>query len=489
MQLAVIGGKMTKDEDIVFEGRKFVFPTQFRGDLTGLKRFIDRYIEGQSEEILVEKTFNYRPMDGAHAVYHCLKEYFGYAQSKARQGIFGKQPPQEITVATGYVDGKLQTITVPWGDMVLPGLTSATLTITMKNTPQGQLLHLIGRVRRVEKEPIDGFFKVVEEYLAENSIYRGWAVYGNMEFIDHDKIDPTQFVYSEDVWRDAQTHIFSPMKDSAVLEELGLERKRVLLLEGPYGTGKSGLGRTAAKVAVSNGWTAIIARPGIDDPFDVLRTARLYQPSMVFIEDIDNIASSMDSDYVTKLLDTFDGFGTKDLQMLLIVTTNHADRIHKGMLRPGRIHGTISIGAMDRQGVEKLCNIVIGDALEDDIDFDAVFEATEGYMPAYVREGLERAVRYTVARLSKKGPINTEDLVAALKSLRAQLALQDAANDRHEKLPMLDRVFRQMLADEVFPPMAAMGQAVEEKLEERVESAAILKPNGDRLGNIKLNDD
>ena len=51
--LAVIGGKRTKDEDIVFEGTKFVFPEQFRGDLDGLSNFVARYVEAVSPRLVV----------------------------------------------------------------------------------------------------------------------------------------------------------------------------------------------------------------------------------------------------------------------------------------------------------------------------------------------------------------------------------------------------------------------------------------------------
>jgi len=486
-QLMIIGGALTNDDDIVFDGKAFVFPEQMRGDLPGIKQFVDRYIYAQSEDIVVQKTFEFRPMDGAHAVYHCLKQYFGYAQSKARNTPWGKEPPQEITINTGFVNGKQVTITVPWGDMVLPGLTNATLTVSSTRTrDKGDLLQLSARVRRVEKAAIDGFFIAVEEYLKENSIYKGKAFYGNMEFLDTDQIDPEQFVYSEDVWADAETLIFSSMSDAKILAQLGMEQKRVVLLEGPYGTGKSGLLRTSAKVAFENGYTAIIARPGVDDPLAVLQTARLYQPSLVAIEDIDVYSSSQNPLDVTRLLDAFDGFGTKDLQMILVMTTNHADRIHKGMLRPGRISGTISIGAMDRPGVEKLARIVVGNALEDDVNFDEVYEATNGYMPAYVREGLERSVRYSIARLRKVGRIATIDLVRGLHSLRAQLGLQDAAEDRREKLPPMDRVFRQMLSEEVSPPLDDIGQVVEGKVRDLIQNTITLDEDGDINGRLTV---
>jgi transitional endoplasmic reticulum ATPase len=492
-QLAVIGGKLTKDDDIVYEGRRWVFPEQFRGDLVGMQKFISRYIESQVEEIIVDRTFDYRPLDGAHAVYHCLKQYFGYAQSKAREGIFGKQPPNEITIDTGFINGEMQRVTVPFGsDMILPGLTNAVLTITQINTKSGPCLRLVTRVRRVEKEVVDGFYNVVADFLDVNSIYRGRAVNGAMQYFDTDLIDPEQIIYTHEAMRRAEAYIFSPMKHSDVLMKAGLGQKRVVLLEGPYGTGKSEMGRIGSKIAVQNGWTAIIARPGQDDPFTVLQTAQLYQKApqdkgvFVFVEDVDTFSESMDPQYVTRLLDAFDGFENKGLKMLLVLTTNHADRIHKGMLRPGRIHGMIHIGEMDREGVEKLARRIIGNSLEDNVDFDAVFAACEGYMPAFVREGIERSMRFSIARLGRVGKVSTEDLVDSCESLRDQLDLMEGAKDKHETLPALDRVFRHMMNEEVVPPIEQIAEVVSYKVKQKINETQVVKANGDRFGLLQI---
>jgi len=487
-QLAIIGGALTRDDDITYNGKAWNVPAQYRGNLRGAGRDFTRFVESMEEQINVSRTFNYRPYDGAHATYQMLKKYFGYAQSKARQGMFGKIPPPEVDISIGYIDGKEQRMTVPFGsDMVLPGLPGAVMTISQTRSTLGMVLHLSTVCRRADKESVEGFYAEVQRYLDDNSIYRGKAVNGAMEFIDTDKIDPSLFVYSEQTWADAETHIFSPMRDADLLKSRGYASKRVVLLEGPYGGGKSGLGRTASKVAVAAGWTAIIARPGVDDPFDVLNTARLYQPALIFIEDVDTIAASMDPNYVTKLLDTFDGFGTKDLKMQLVLTTNHADRIHKGMLRPGRLDALIHIGFMDRPGVERLARIVCRDALRDDIDYDAVFAATDGYMPAFVREGLERSIRYSIARTREVANISTEDLVHSLGSLRAQHNMQQAASDQHEKLPPLDAMFRKMIVENATPDMERIEEAVDERIEYRINGATLVKPNGERLANIQTN--
>jgi hypothetical protein len=494
--LATIGGARTRDEDILFEGTKFIFPEQFRGDLDGMKGFVDRYVKSQQEMVVVSKTFDYRPYDGAHATYQMLKEHFGYAQSTAKKGLFGPEPPREITIPIGFVNGKLQQVTVPWGNMILP-IVGATLMMDISHDrAKGDLFVLNTQCRKVHKPIIDGFYKVVQHYLETNSIYRGHAVNGAMEFFDVDQVDPSQFVYSEQVWADAETHIFSPMKDAKVLASMGLDPKRVVLLEGPFGTGKSGLGRTAAKVAVANGWTALFCRPGVDNPFAGMQTASLYLPiedkggCLVFMEDIDTISANLqDPTYTSRLLDTFDGFETKGRPFVLVMTTNHAEEITQGMTRPGRIHGIITIGAMDEPGVERLSNVVIGQRLAPDIDWHAVYESTEGYMPAFVREGIERSLRYSIARTGEVGMITTTDLVHAMGSLRGQFNLHMAANDRPDRLPGLDRMFRQAIKEESAALKSEdVSEIVDDRIESRLHGAVITDPDTGRpIYNLNTN--
>jgi transitional endoplasmic reticulum ATPase len=486
-QLAIIGGQLTKDDDIKFDGTSFIFPERYSGNLKGLLTDVTRYVTSQEEDVLVERTFDYRPFDGAYATFNCLKQFFGYAQSKAKQGAFGPEPPQEITIDLGFVNGQMMRETVPWGDMVLPGLPGSTLSLNQVRSPKGMLFRLIARVRKADKAVVDGFFIVVQQFLEENSIYRGKCFDGEMAFYDTDKVRPEQFVYSEEVWAQAETNILSPIRDRKVIAANGLSLKRVTLLEGPFGSGKTGLGRSASKVAVANGVTALLCKPGHDDPLELLQTAMLYMPAFVFIEDIDIIGMSRDPEIVTRILDVFDGPSTKNLPITVVMTTNHVEQIHKGMMRSGRIDAVMHIGAMDRPGVERLAHIVIGDKLADDIDYDAVYAATEGFMPAYVKEAMERAVRYTIARTGEAGEINGDDLIHALNSLRTQYELQEKASDSIEKLPPLDRMMRSMIEEHATPSSDVIQQAVDEQIEYRLNGAAILNYDGDTKFTIRTN--
>jgi hypothetical protein len=120
-----------------------------------------------------------------------------------------------------------------------------------------------------------------------------------------------------------------------------------------------------------------------------------------------------------------------------------------------------------------------------------VYAATEGYMPAFVREGLERSLRAPIARTGKVGRITTDDLVKALTSLRPQYELHCAANDRKQKLPPLDAQFRRMFNEEVTPTLdgvrEAVGDAVYDQLDniqERVDQSIENRMGGARLVNM-----
>lgn len=450
-QLATIGGKMTKESDIVFEGNKFILPERFRSDLNGMASWINDYASSMEEEVTLRRQYDYRPYDGAHAVQACLRDVFGMSQGKTLRSLFGKTPPQEVSIPVGFENGKLVNVNVPWGAMVLPGLKGATLYISShQHAEKGALFMLAAECKKKDREIVEGFFEVVGRYLRDDgSIYKGKAIDGaasQPSFFDTERINPELFVYTEETWAQLETNILSPIRDAATLKSLGMPGKRVVLLEGPYGSGKSGALQTASKVAVENGYTSILCRPGVDDPFEVLKTARMYQPAAVFIEDVDTISSDLNDTYVSKLLDAFDGYESKGTDMVLVMTTNHADKIHKGMLRPGRLDAVIHIGEMDRPGVEKLTRLVIGDKLEDDVNFDAVFGAVTDFTPAYVREAIDRSVRFAIARTGEVSSISTDDLVHACQSLRPQLAMQQAAKDREEPLPTLDAAFRQAVS-------------------------------------------
>ncbi len=243
-------------------------------------------------------------------------------------------------------------------------------------------------------------------------------------------------------------NVWSLLEHTDAMREQGLPLKRSVLLEGPYGTGKTLAAFLTAQRAVANNWTFIFVRPNKDNLNDAMATAQLYQPSVVFFEDIDTTGSPDTN--ASELLDVFDGIQAKGTEILAVLTTNHADRIHKGLVRPGRLDAVIHIGALDQAGIERLIySIVPSRQLPKNLDMDSIYESMEGYMPAFVKEAIDRAIRYNLARNEGKfTQLSSDDFVQAGNGLRDQLNLMEGAREEFVQ-PTLDATLRAAVRNEL----------------------------------------
>jgi len=507
--LAQLSNDAPSTDGMNFEGTQWRVPARYEHDLEGAASDFVQMVNSYEQNIELQRSYDFRPYDGAHATYRMLVDFFGYAQGIKQ----GKNPPAEISVPIGYEDGVLQHVSVPWGMMRLP-LENATLHIDQM-VLRGGVSKFVLTIQGKKKyhRYFDGFLNAVEAYLKSNSIYAGKVVNGRFEFIDIAKVDPSKFVYTEQAWGEAGVAMFSPLSHYRVIAAEGLSPRRAVILEGSYGGGKTGMLTAAAKVAWANGWMAFLCEPGIDDPLDVLRSAFQYAEHghRIFFacEDIDTFAKHGDDDWNTRLLDLYDSGLRKGYEIVMVATTNHITDIQKGMMRSGRIDSVIEIGPMDRPGVEKLCRIVIGDNLADDIDYDAVYAATKGYMPAFVKEGIERSLRFVIADTGKAGQITGDALVKGLNSLRRQHDLFEGATDRKQAMPALDATLSAMFRQEVdaaiestpfvdyaeqaisnndLPSADRIDNIVDEKIEYRLNGARVENPDTERMvGEIRTN--
>lgn len=397
--------------------------------------------------------FTYRPLDGAHACAIVMKRRYGITVGKETIDKYGdRHPPQVRTIPIGPGGEKTQ---VPWGQITIPQLPNTMLELAAaRHNDYGVVFVIQVQGPRKIKKEMNDFFADVEKELQVNSIYRGKAIAGTDEpvFIeDLAKFDSSKIVFSDQVNATLDASLFSVLRHPDAIRRDGIPLKRAVLLYGPYGTGKTSVGLMTAKEAIASGWTFVMARPGRDDVNEVLQTARLYAPAVVWIEDIDTDTQSTDPKRVSKLLDTFDGIGAKGGEIIMALTTNHVERIPPGMLRPGRLDYTIEIAALDRSATERLVRVVVSpEKLDEYLDFDAVYTEMGGFLPAFVKATCDRAKSWAINRLggSLDYALTTDDLVGAAKSLHAQLALYASALET-PSLPVLDKVFREVVADAV----------------------------------------
>jgi hypothetical protein len=422
---------ITGDEIEYHDGHKISLP---RGMTPQTAHLILDRVERDNETVTrYERKFNYRPDDGAVAAARVLNARYGMVFGETLDmGFFGKRPPETRNVE--IEPGK--SVQVPWGLLSVPSMEGVMLTLCDRHpSPDyGEVFDVHAEGPKKYKTEIEALFDAIAQELKTNSIYRGKAVVGTdqLEFMDLSGFRSEHIVFAEDVERDLNGTLWSVLRHTDALREEGLPLRRAVLLYGPYGTGKTSIGQMTAQIATENGWTFLSAKTGHDDVEDVLRTARLYEPAVVFIEDIDNETSTGDSVDTSRLLEAFDGMTAKGSELVIVMTTNHVTRIHKGMHRPGRLDAMIEVESLDRSGVERLIKAVVPEGkLAGDVDFDAVYEAMTGFYPAFVKEALTRAATFAINRLNgERGyTLTTEDLIAAAQSLHAQLRLLEEAEE------------------------------------------------------------
>jgi hypothetical protein len=445
-----LGKLSVKDDSVKFDGDNLVLPQRFSGNLLEAAAFIEQIHESEEQEYEFDRTFKYRPWDGAAAFQRALYRVFGTVGiGKTTQTFFGPQPPKLISISVG-VNKNLQ---VPWGEVTMAPLDATFYLGGHKDPEYGSLFNLSVNAPKKQRRRLEAFFDVVQDELENRSIYKGQAFNGaeQPEFLDLSSLDESKIIYSDEVMSQLSANLWSVIQHTDTMRSLGIPLKRAVLLEGPFGTGKSEAGRITAKRAQENGWTFILARPGKDDVFEVLNTAKLYAPAVVQFEDIDVIASEGSSAKISRLLDALDGISNKSTGVLALFTTNYVDRIQKGVMRPGRIDAVVHIADLDRNGVEKLIRSVVDPrVLSDDVDYDTVFAEMHGFLPAFVKEAVDRAVRYAVSRNDGKTnfTIVTEDIVNAAIGLRHQLALMNDAKEGTDK-PTVDSTLREAVTEQV----------------------------------------
>jgi transitional endoplasmic reticulum ATPase len=448
--LAKLGelGKITiGDDSLIFEGTKFILPESMSGDIQGARRYLNEYDKQQNNTFEFTRVFDYRPWDGANAFQNAMKNTFGTVGIGVTvSDMFGEYKPQYRTIPVSST----QSIQIPWGTVSFSPL-SAEFTLHTTHNDFGLVFAIGVEAPRRYRAYIEAFFQVVENELKTNSIYRGKAITGGDDpaFLDTASIDPSRVVYSDAVQTQLDTNFWSMLRYTDTMRDNGIPLKRSVLVYGPYGTGKTLAGQLTAKEAVANGWTFILARPGKDDLQEVLHTAELYAPAVVWYEDIDNVAKGTSAQQISGLLDSLDGIANKGVAILAGFTTNHLDQIQKGVLRPGRIDALVEIAGLDAAGYEKLIKVVIPEKLLGSINYSVVAKAFDGFLPAFAKSAIDRALMYTISRNDGvPDVIGTADLVNAADGLRPQHDLMQDAKEGVAVNP-LDHQLAELIKDSV----------------------------------------
>ena len=399
-----------------------------------------------AQEEAFTRTFKFRPWDGAYAVVQVMSKFFGTTgRGMTIHSFFGSTPPRQIEIEVG----PRETAQVAWGNVEFAAFDGMLSFDSVYDNEFGQLFQLTIVCPKRHGKSVTGFFNLVQAQLEEHSIYKGKAIKNAHDvprFLDLS--DDDTIVYSADVEDALNSTVWGVIEHADLLRADRRKIAKRVLMYGPYGTGKSEAGKKTAVVANANGWTFLSFHSGkgtLDELEATMATARLYAPSIVFIEDIDIYASKMNEEYQTRLSNLFDGVTTKDAEVMILMTSNHPAEFSKAMTRAGRVDRMIEIGSLDKEATERLIRKVIGDARIGEVDFERVWTAMDGFEPSFVRQTFDQAAEAALIRTgSREYVLATQDLVTAANLMRPQHD-QHSNKDDSRKVRTLDMVFQETI--------------------------------------------
>mmetsp|Transcript_272 Transcript_272/g.425 ORF Transcript_272/g.425 Transcript_272/m.425 type:complete len:408 (+) Transcript_272:49-1272(+) len=167
-----------------------------------------------------------------------------------------------------------------------------------------------------------------------------------------------------------------PLTHFELYRQIGIDPPRGVLLYGPPGTGKTMMAKAVAN-ATTAAFISVVGSEFVQKYLgegprmvrDVFRLARENSPSIIFIDEIDAIATKrFDAQtgadrevqrILLELLNQMDGFD-QTTNVKVIMATNRADTLDPALLRPGRLDRKIEFPYPDRRQKRLVFTACIG---------------------------------------------------------------------------------------------------------------------------------
>ncbi len=278
------------------------------------------------------------------------------------------------------------------------------------------------------------FFKHLENAILRAESYRGKIL--SLERSEHSytgestgitvhklrTVEREQVILPESTLSLLDRNIIQFVRQRERLAQFKQATRKGILFYGPPGTGKTHTIHYLSR-ALEGHTTLLISAEQVGLLGEYMTLARLLQPSIVVLEDVDLIArdrakmhSACDEVLLNKLLNEMDGL-KQEADILFILTTNRPESLEAALAsRPGRVDQAIEFPLPDDSGRGKLIQLYSqGVALTDEVVVDVV-RRTEGVSPAFIKELMRRSVQFHIER-NGTGTISRGDVFNALDEM------------------------------------------------------------------------
>lgn len=415
------------------------------------------YLEAEIKQSTKISVFNYRIRcfrdDGVYQLNRAIESVYGsvsFKDEKKPSGGEGEMETLDIQLATGE---RIKTL---FGRISLPDA-GEDANIDISYDYEVNYLYVKGKCEFRFSSMIDEIIKLTEDLLKTDSIYKNQAIELDETFVPR-IMDLSSYDKEFVVLSDQAKYELQPLMSRVLYPEecikKGIPLKTGILLDGPYGTGKTLQAFKIATEAIKKNWCFIY----IKHPAHLARTLRIAKTLdkngngvIIFLEDLDQIARGNRDLAMQDILNTLDGGDTKDMNVISIFTTNHIELIEPTFLRGKRIGSVISLGFLDRKtALEYLTISFTKDGYE--IDKNGISEVCElieksHIAPAFMAEICESVKSHMI--FSDSSVIKAEYIENAVRSYLRQVNIAKTKDMSETEEVRLANSLRQVITGEI----------------------------------------